>query len=1044
MSSEKKYWKGIEDLNNTKEFVKLKENEFPEELPVGKFLENESLGSTSTKRRDFLKFLGFSVSAAALASCEAPVRKSIPYLVKPEDITPGIANWYASNYFDGYDYCDIIVKTREGRPIKVEGNTKSSITKGGTNARVQASVLSLYDSARLKGPVNNGKETTWEKADAEIVSKLNSVASFGGNIRILSSTIISPSTKDIIDNFKSKYKNTEHITYDAVSYSAIRKANKQSFNKAVIPVYNFADADVIVSFGADFLINWLSPVEYSAQYAANRKVSEKKNMSYHVQFETNLSVTGSNADTRYALKPSQMGAAIINLYNEIASLSGASTVEAKKSGFEKQIKPLASKLWENKGKSLVVSGVNDVNIQLFVNAINQLLNNYGSTVSLDNTDYTKQGDDEALFQLMEDMKGGKVNAIIIYNSNPAYSLPGFAEALSKVDFKVSLSDRMDETASLMTYVLPDHHYFESWNDACPRPKYYALTQPVIAPLFNTRQAADTFMKWTGMEGDYYTFIRKNWERKYYGAQSQFANFDEFWGRTLQNGILLTSSAAVEAVESKPEEKDTKPKNKKEEKPAEEVVVKISLSDAATALNKQKTSGAFEVQLYEKAGLGIGNQSNNPWLQEMPDPISKVTWDNYFTLSPQQMKDMGLNVIQGQEELSDLITLSVNGVSFTLPAVASPGQARDTVGIAFGYGRKGAGKTADNIGANAFHLVSFSDKQLGYAALEGQLSGSVGKYHIASTQTHHTMMGREIVKEATLAEYIKNPAANNDPVVLHIKEGEKLIPTPVKEVNLWQDYKNAGGHFWNMSVDLTACIGCGNCVISCQAENNVAVVGKDEVRRGREMHWMRIDRYYSSDEPKEGSLGKMEIPSENPEVVYQPVMCQHCNHASCETVCPVLATSHSTDGLNQMTYNRCVGTRYCANNCPYKVRRFNWFTYSDNKVFDFNMNDDLGKMVLNPDVVVRSRGVMEKCSLCVQRIQDVKLKAKQEGRTVKDGELQTACSQSCPTKAIRIGDINNQESEIVKLKNDKRSYCLLEEVGVQPNVFYMTKIRNKNV
>lgn len=1044
MSNQKQYWKGFEELNNTSEFIKLKENEFPEEIPVEKFLNKDSLNKTDTNRRDFLKFLGFSVTAASLVSCEAPVRKTIPYLIKPEEITPGVANWYATNYYDGYDYCDIIVKTREGRPIKIEGNSLSEITKGGVNARVQASVLSLYDSARLKSPINKKKESSWEEIDNSIKGKLNSIAGFGGNIRILSSTVISPSTKQLLSNFCTKFPTAKHVTYDAVSYSGIIQANKNSFGKAIIPSYNFDKADVIVSFGADFLINWLSPIEFAAQYAVTRKLNDKKTMSRHIQFETALSVSGSNADLRIPLKPSQTGYAIINLYNELASKAGKASLKSSKTEVDDSIKKTAQELWGNRGKSLVVSNSNDVNVQIIVNEINSLLNSYGNTIDIETPLYLKQGNDADLASLVEEMKTGKVNALIIYNANPVYTLPasvGFTEALSKVDLKISFSDRADETGELMTCICPDHHFLESWNDANPKKGIYALSQPTIAPLFNTRSAQESLMNWAGIEGTYLSYIQKYWEQNYFGRQSAHLTFADFWNHSLQNSAvkLLSESILLSNVKKDVDVKSAPSKN--ETQNSTEPPISITLADAASAVAKNSgTPGVFEFVIYEKAGMGIGNQANNPWLQELPDPVSKVTWDNYLAMSPVQMKEMGFNVNTGQEELADVVDLNVNGVTLKVPVLAQPGQLYGTASLALGYGRIAAGKAANNIGVNAFKLIGFKNNALEYFSTNAQIGGSTGKHNLAATQTHHTMMGREIVKETTLAEFIKDPRSGNPPVTITVKEGEKLMQKEVKEVDLWQSYDTAGGNFWNMSIDLNACIGCGACVISCQAENNVPVVGKDQVNRGREMHWIRIDRYYSSD-TKEGNYGKMEIPSDNPEVVFQPLMCHHCNHAPCETVCPVIATSHSLDGLNQMAYNRCVGTRYCANNCPYKVRRFNWYNYTESKSFDFNMNDDLGRMVLNPDVVVRSRGVMEKCSLCVQRIQEGKLKAKIAGVPLKEGDIHTACSQSCPTKAISFGDKNNSESEVVKLRKQERSYLLLEEIGIQPNVFYLTKVRN---
>lgn len=1032
MGTTKKYWKGLEDLNNDPAFIKSAQSEFAEEIPMDKFLSNESLDETSTPRRDFLKFLGFSVTAASLAACQTPVSRVIPYVIKPEEITVGVSNWYATAYYDGRDFCNVLVKTREGRPIKIEGNKLSSLTKGGTNSRVQASVLSLYDNERATGPKEKGAPTTWEDADKKIGAQLDKIAAEGGNIALLSSSIISPSTKQIIADFTTKYKNVKHVTYDAISYSGISKANEQSFGKAGVPVYNFENAQVIVSFACDFLTNWVSPIEISRQYAKNRKVSEeKKEMSRHYQFESNLSLTGSNADERIGIKPSEIGAALISLYNKVAggSLSG------KQLAFDSHITDAAKDLIAAKGKSVVVCGSNDPAHQVIVNAINAALNNYGSTIDIDNANLVHQGNDAEVAALASDMKAGKISALFMYNVNPVYSLPamlGFEEGLKKTGLTVSFSDREDETASLCTYLLPDHNYLESWGDAMPRRGHYSLIQPTIFPIFNTRSAQESLMKWTGIAGDYQAYVKSNWEKNVFPMQTSEVLFENQWMKSLHDGgveFVLTSAAA----------------------PAFAGDVNAAASSIMQAAAK---TGTFEITLYEKTAIGNGNQANNPWLQEVPDPVSKIVWDNYITMSPKQMKELGLETIQEQQAMADVVEITVNGVTVKAPVFPQPGQVYGTIGLALGYGRTKAGKCG-NLGTNAYALIGNSNGAMSYTNYDVKIGSSIEKYSLASTQTHHTLMGRNMVKEASLAEYKKDSKAGNEREMFKVKEGHEHVEKSAKELDLWatKDYpaQPTTDLKWSMSIDLNSCIGCGNCIVSCTAENNVPVVGKDQVSRTREMHWLRIDRYYSSDmskavAEKEGKgkidmYREMELPSENPKVVFQPVMCMHCDHAPCETVCPVLATTHSSEGLNQMTYNRCLGTKYCANNCPYKVRRFNWYRYSHDSQFDFNMNNDLGRMVLNPDVSVRSRGVMEKCSMCVQRIQEGKLNAKKDGRRINDGEIETACSQSCPTNAITFGNIFDENSQVAKHSKDERMYHMLEEIDVQPSVFYLTKIRN---
>lgn len=1002
---EKKYWKGVEELQNDAEFVRLKNNEFYENLPLDEVIGKKAEESNLTPRRDFLKFLGFGVAAASLAACEAPVRKTIPYLVRPEQIVPGIANYYASTYFDGYDYASLLVKTREGRPIKIEGNPLSSVTKGKVNARVQASVLSLYDNARLTGPLMNGNSAPWANIDKAITDKLTEITARGGKIRILSSTVISPSTLKVIDDFSKKYPNTKHIQYDAVSCSAMIQANKESFGVSALPTYSFNKANIIVAFDCDFLLNWISPVEYASQYGETRKLNGgRKEMSKHYQFESALSLTGSNADVRKGIKPSQQLSYIIALHNAIASKAGAKSAGSANAD-AKVIEKLAEELWSNKGKSLVVCGINDASAQKLVNSINSMLGSYGSTIDLDNASYLRKGNDADLAMLLEEADKGEVAALFVYNCNPVYTLPNgdaFAKSMNRIELSVSFADRADETASVCKFICPDHHPLESWSDAEPRKGVFSTCQPTIAPLFDTRQMQESLLAWAGTPTVFHDYMAANWQ-----AWAPEAS----WNKIIQDGVY-------EKAASSP--------------------MSYSFNADVSGISESKAAGAIEVVVYEKAGVGNGAQANNPWLQELPDPVSKITWDNYLAVSPKDAREKGWR--QG-----NIVTVKTAKASLKIPVLIQPGQTPGTVSIALGYGRTKAGKTADNIGWNAYPLVSMVNGALSYSATAEILKTADEDYVFAATQTHHTMMGRAIVKETTLEEYKKKPNSGNEELLFEVKVGKEISKKPAKDVTLWDEHE-IGNHHWGMSIDLNSCIGCGACVVACTAENNVPMVGKDEVMRSREMHWMRIDRYYSSDfDPKEGEKGDiklMENPSDMPRVVFQPVMCQHCNHAPCETVCPVIATSHSSEGLNQMIYNRCVGTRYCANNCPYKVRRFNWFRYSDNPKFDYNMNNDLGKMVLNPDVVVRSRGVMEKCSMCVQRIQETKLNAKKEGRKIKDGEFNTACAQTCPTNAITFGDYNIPDSSLNQMwKPKERSYHLLEELNVQPNVFYQTKVRN---
>jgi len=1064
MANEKKYWKGLEELNESPAFVKARDKEFAKEVPIEEFLGRESITTSNTSRRDFLKYLGFTVAAASLAACESPVVKTIPYVIKPEEVTPGIDNWYASTFFNGEDYCSVLIKTRDGRPIKIEGNKNSPVTRGAVNARVHASVLSLYDNFRAKTPYVHGGESTWDLADKEVGAKLAAAASKGesakGNIAILSSTIISPSTREIIAGFIEKYPTAKHVTWDAVSFSGMRKANEQYFGKAVLPSYSFDKAKTIVSIAADFLTNWISPIEFSKQYADGRRLSKKKkDMSRHIQFESIMSVSGANADTRIPIKPSEEGAVAYNLYAAISKLAGSPVGNVTSTPYDEQISKVAAELWSNKGNSLVVAGANDVAVQSVVNMINKTLGNYGSTVNIDRECNLRQGNDEEFAALVNDMKAGKVEVLITYNTNPAYTASaalGFKEAYAKVPCKISLASSVDETASTADYICPDHNYLESWNDANPYAGQYSLAQPAIAPLFckprheGTRCAQETLLKWSGAEiTDYYSYLQNYWKKNLLPELSDEGGgylITNAWNSTLQSGILEKPIVVNDSERGSSE------------------LAQANISEAASKI-VNAAKGGIEVILYQKTSIGAGLQSNNPWLQELPDPISKVTWDNYITMNPSEMKDKGFSLLEEDNHVASVATLTLNGSSIDLPVFPQPGQAKGTVGIALGYGRTNAGRVANGVGANAFPWVQWTNNTFQYYAAGATIASANKTYTIGATQTHNTMIGRPILKEATLEEYQKNPAAGNEEEKIKTIEGLKSL----KDVNLWDDFDKKSpvnltnnaenlGLRWKLAIDLNSCIGCGSCVVSCTAENNVPVVGKSEIVLVREMHWIRIDRYYSSDmsweKAKEQDITEsnreyaMMIPStDNPEIAFQPVMCQHCNHAPCETVCPVLATSHGSEGINQMVYNRCVGTKYCANNCPYKVRRFNWFNYyRDEKFLEVNpaqQSNELGRMVLNPDVVVRSRGVMEKCSLCIQRIQVGKLKAKLDSRQIKDGEIKTACAQSCPTEAIVFGNVNDPESQVAELIKDERNYLLLADLDTQPNVFYMTKIRNKD-
>jgi len=1004
--SQYKQWRGYEELQNSPEYKEAKHQEFPEELPLEDEIQ-EAL-TEFTPRRDFLKMLGYSLTAATLAaSCETPMRKAIPYVIKPEEIIPGIANYYASTFVNGSDFLPVLVKTREGRPIKIEGNKMCHLTNGGTSAKAQASVVSLYDMARLRAPKIGGEFADWSKVDGAVKMALAT-----GNTVILSSALYSPSTRRLLNAFQSKFTGSKVIYYEPISHSGMLYANERSFGQKAIPGYQFEKADVIVGIGCDFLGSWVSPTEFATQYSQNRRIdAAQPKMSRHYQFESRLSLTGCNADYRFTVKPSQEGLVAIALYNEISgSGSAVSLPEAAAAG----IKKCAAELKSAAGRSLVVSGSNDANVQVIINAINATLGNYGTTLDWASPYKNCAGDDKAVKDLLIAMNNGQVNTLIIHNCNPAYDYPdasGFAAAIKKVPHSISLNDREDETSEYVKILAPANHYLESWNDAEPRAGHYLLAQPAIAPLFNTRSFQDSLMKWMDLPGDFYNYMRETWAATFGGG-------DGFWNTSLQNGVYHRPAVATAGSFS---------------------------GDIGSAISAVTTKAAaasgVEVILYEGSTMGNGKYANNPFLQETPDPVTKVCWGNNAIISKKTADKLGLTESISKNGNSH-VKVSANGHSIELPILIMPGMAEDVVAIPLGYGRSKPGNNNCAVGQNAYPMININGDSFEYSLSGARLEAAAGRTLIAQTQTHHTIDDRRrIINDTSLAEYKEDKFSGNVMGRKMQDEGWKDHYFTTLYPSRQEEYTR--GHHWGLVVDMNTCIGCGACVSACHIENNVPIVGKKYTADAKEMHWMRIDRYFAHDLANDPE-------ALNLKVAFQPMMCQHCDNAPCENVCPVNATNHSSEGINQMAYNRCIGTRYCANNCPYKVRRFNWFDFQGadsfykNSIFnndEYVYTDDLMRMVLNPDVTVRSRGVMEKCTFCVQRIQEGKLTAKKESRQLKDGEIITACASACPTNAITFGDQNDPASTIAKLKKNERNYGVLEEIHVLPNVTYLTKVRN---
>lgn len=1038
-------WVGTEDLTRNEAFAQSSQSEFSVENI------DQTDGKWQTSRRDFLKLMGFGLGAATIAaSCEIPVKKAIPYVTKPDEIVPGVANYFATSFVEGGDYCAVLVKTREGRPIKIEGNTLSGVTHGGTSARAQASVLSLYDTRRIQhaGTVKEGnvQKMEWAALDREIISKLDA-----GGVRILTNSIIGTTVHSVFGDFSKRFPDFRVVSYDPVSSAALLEANEKCFGHRAFPHYKFDEATVICSFGADFLGTWGNAILNARNYAKGRKVAGKKNakMSRHYQVEGYMSLTGSNADSRVQIRPSEMGAAIAALYGEISGNGGGPKLNDKAAA---AIKKIAKELQAARGKSIVVSGSNNVAEQIIVNRINDMLGNLNSTIDFNGQYFGRSGDEREVAKLMDEMNAGQVSTLIVWGANPAWDLPNaeaFKAAMAKVGTRISMNTNLDETTLLCTHAAPTHHYLESWGDAQPQAGMLSLIQPTIAPLFNTRQAEHSLLVWSGSsklnanaEQPYYEYLKATWQNEIGGGQTKYLSQEAFWEMSLHDGVYET--------------------------PSHDITVGFdqSVSVDVNAVSKPSSS-ELEISFYETVNIGGGQYAHNPWLQEMPDPVTRTVWGNYLSIP---VEWDGVNNIDGWKGLEDgdEVEVEVNGKKFTCAVVKNFGQTKGTVAIALGGGRE-AGGCGVTYGVNVNGALKQENGLTQYYATDVKVTPTGTKdQHFACVQHHNTMgvkaMGTEEGKvinadEKSLGWKGFQGSLTDRSIIFqtNIKDLQKLehkleeFHEEANHLNSQTLYPDNTDYFgtgmkWGMYVDLNSCIGCGACQVACVSENNVPVVGKKEVARHHEMTWLRIDRYFYGD-------------FENPKVVYQPMMCQHCDNAPCENVCPVNATNHSMEGINQMAYNRCIGTRYCANNCPYKVRRFNWLDYTTADVWPANEErifhvdgedkpyyaDNLVRMVLNPDVTVRTRGVIEKCSFCVQRIQEGKLTAKREGRAIMDNDVRSACQTACPTGAIVFGNLNNPESEVSKANKSAGAlaYKVLEEINVRPGVQYSAKIHNAN-
>lgn len=1008
----KKYWKSLNELdgNASTEVVK---DEFME--GVTDDFDISSMNGLS--RRKFLGLLSASTAIAATACSDYHDQKEIvPYTNRPEGVLPGKPNFYASTCSGCGEACGILIKTREGRPIKVDGNIEHPINKGKICATGQSSIYNLFDPTRLQNPIKWKEKIDWSSVDSDIIKRFDSISEAGKKIVILTNPINSPTEQKVLDEFKQRYPSTEIHAFDLFNNSNRKLGWYKSYGNEDVPSIKWDEANIVLSLEGDFLGKEGNFIENTRLFSSKRDFTNVDNFNRLYVVEAGLSLTGSNSDYRLRLKPEAQYDFIMALLNEVIK-KGASQIVvdsgiksklskfsldevAKKNGLDSiKLTYLVEDLIANKGKSIIYAGdVLNSEVHIAANLLNEVLGNsnlYNFEKAYVNIG--EQLDFQQISNLISSMNNGEVAAVIHYDVNPIFHFPKslkYEDALGNVNFVVSLTGEMNESTSKDTYSLPINHSFESWGDAHVRKNVYSLRQPVIAPIYNTRQKESILLTWilgspkVYNESLYHDYLMENCRETIYAKKKTAVDFISFWNAALHDGFIT--------IENKPVTK----------KPFNISSVEVSGSP--------KDYSGFSVLLAKDYFIGDGRFANNGWLQEIPHPISKVTWDNYAAISPATANEKSL-------ENGDMIKVTVGDNSVELPVMLQPGVASNTVVIELGYGRTVISDVGKDVGHNANSLLNVKSKNSRWFASDATIEVTGNSYEIFSTQEHHSLeddfvkdlhLSRGIIQEASLDEYSKNPKFAHE--------------MDVELVNITSQHKYEGEK-WAMAIDMNKCTSCSVCVASCNVENNIPVVGKDQVAVGREMHWMRIDRYYSGT-------------SDDPIVSNQPMLCQHCDDAPCENVCPVNATNHSPDGLNQMVYNRCVGTRYCANNCPYKVRRFNFYDFRDH-FEDGYYDNNVTPLVNNPEVTVRSRGVMEKCTFCVQKISEEREDAIREGRVVNGDNVMPACQQGCPADAIVFGDSNDPDSKISQYRKHELGYSVLQNLNIKPNVTYVAKLRN---
>lgn len=1006
---ETNYWKSLNQLSQNKEYQKFVEREFPE---------NAAEMTDGVSRRGFLRIMGASIALAGLAACRRPAQKIMPFSKQPEDAIPGNPLYYATAMPFHGNLIGLIAENNEGRPTKLEGNPEHPASVGKTNVFNQASILGLYDPDRSRHPLNNG-----QTAEIEDFAKFASshFANTNRRIAFISEANSSITYSSLRQQVLDKFGNASWLTYEPFGEDNAIEGTNMAFGRRLRTHYRFDNAKVIVSLNDDFMSSTHpNNIEYARQAALGRKIdSPDAEMNRIYMVEDSFSPTGSYADHRLKVKASEVEAFTYALAAELSGrVNGLSEFNGHTNKFSKHawITILADELVSNRGQCALTAGLeHPPRVHAAVAAINSALGNTGSTVEyFEVPHFDDQNNREAFNSLVTEINEGGIDTLVIVGANPVFTAPadlGFGEALSKVSTVINLSEYVDETAKRSFWHINRAHYLEAWGDGYSFTGARSVIQPQIQPLFNGISEIEFLnIILTGRYVNGYELVQNTFRQYYSGG------FNNRWRRILHDGIESTGN--FRTVNAR--------------------IASGFSSSMRTALNNLPETNGVEIVIRPDHTLYDGRYANNSWLQELPDPMTKITWDNVALMSPNTAESLGV-------ENEDVVEITVNGASVSIPAWIQPGHVDESITLTTGYGRNGIGRVADSPyidylggGVDVYPLRTTGSSL--YASAEVRKNGE--KYEIACTQDHHSLEGRDLYRQATLGQYQDNPefatfksyhgydvpgmeeahAIEEDQPVSLFNELEPFDP------EAYPEYEPQ----WGMAIDLSACYGCNSCVVACQAENNVPVVGKREVKRGREMHWIRNDRYFVGDNPDE------------PQAVHQPVTCMHCEMAPCEEVCPVAATTHSEDGINQMTYNRCIGTRYCSNNCPYKVRRFNFFNYSK-EYLTTGDDPNIIQMAMNPEVSIRFRGVMEKCTFCVQRVNRAKIQAKIETGSPKpaDGEVIPACAQACPTDAIYFGDMTGKDNQIMKVKASNRNYQMLEELNTRPRTSYLAKITNPN-